>query len=281
MLNVVAHQDQALQPHDLAAAWNLDPLLLLTLVVAVAAYARGWRPADGRPRGRAFGVAVAAAAVALVSPLDALSGVLVSAHMVQHVLLIVVVAPLLAWSAPGAALLRGLPGPVRSASRRLRTGLGLDAERIHRTRSPLARGLAYVAVLWLWHASVLYGAAVEHDAIHILEHTTFVATAWLVWSAILGPARVRMEPGLAVLAVFALALQTVFLSALLTFATTPWYEAYIDVAPAWGVDALQDQQLAGAVMWVPAGLVHAAIGVALLVRWLHTVDGPTASLSEP
>lgn len=281
MLTVIAHQG-ALQPHDLPGAWNLDPLLLLGLGGVAWAYARGRRPATDRPgRQRAFAAALAALVIALVSPLEALAGVLVSAHMVQHVLLVVVAAPLLAWSAPGAALVRGLPARLRAWSRTARAGAGLGAERLRATRAPLLRWLAFVVTLWLWHASLLYGAAVEHEVVHVAEHVTFLGTGVLVWSLILGPSRVRVAPGLAVLGVFALALQSTFLSALLTFARTPWYEPYVAAAPAWGVDALQDQQLAGVVMWVPAGLVHVAIGVALLVRWLAEVERGAPAPPEP
>lgn len=272
MLSLFAHE-HSLQPHDLPGAWNLDPLLLFGLAAAAWAYRRGRRPATDSPwRQRSYVGALVALLVALVSPLDALSGTLASAHMVQHVLLVVVTGPLLAWSAPGAAIVRGLPPRLRAWNRAARAGAGLDAGRLRATRAPLLRWLAYVVVLWLWHAAALYGAAVEHELVHVLEHVTFLGSAWLVWSVILGPARVRVSPGLAVLGVFALALQGVFLSALLTFARTPWYEPYVETAPAWGVDALEDQQLAGVVMWVPAGLVHVAIGIALLAAWLREVE---------
>lgn len=281
MLSVLAHAG-ALRPHDLPGAWNLDPLLLVGLGATAVAYARGRRRATDSPgRQRAFVGALVTVVVALVSPLEALSGVLVSAHMVQHVLLLVVAAPLLAWSAPGAALARGLPPTLRAWNRAARTTAGFDAHRLRASRVPLVRWLAYVVALWLWHASVLYGAAVEHEVVHVAEHATFLATGWLVWSILLGPARVRVEPGLAVLGVFTLALQGVFLSALLTFARTPWYDAYVDAAPAWGVDPLQDQQLAGVVMWVPAGLVHVAIGIVLVARWLGDIERGSAAPVDP
>lgn len=280
MLSILAHEG-SLQPHDLPWAWNLDPVLLLGLAGGAWAYRRGRRATDTPGRQRAFAGAVAALALALVSPLEALSGVLASAHMVQHVLLVVVAAPLLAWSAPGAAVLRGLPPRLRAWNRAARVGAGLGADRLRATRAPVVRWLAYVVVLWLWHAAALYGAAVEHELVHVLEHVTFLGTAWLVWSVILGPARVRVSPGLGLLGVFALALQGVFLSALLTFARTPWYEPYVEAAPVWGVDALQDQQLAGVVMWVPAGLVHVAIGIALLAAWLRDVEADGRAPAEP
>jgi putative membrane protein len=273
VLSILAHDGAALRPHDVAGAWNLDPLILVPLLAVAVLYRRGWRQPNDPPwRRAAFTAGVAAVAIAVVSPLDALSGVLVSAHMVQHVLLLVVAAPLLAASAPGAALVRGLPPWARPRLASVRRRLGLDAGRLRRTRAPVVRWVAYTATLWLWHASVLYGAAVEHDVVHALEHVAFLGTGLLVWSAILGPVRVRVPRGLAVLGVFTLGLQTIFLSVLLTFAESPWYEPYVDAAPAWGVDALEDQQLAGVVMWVPAGFIHVGIGLGLLVAMLRELD---------
>lgn len=279
MLNpVLAHDGAALLPHDALWAWNLDPILIAGLVLTAVAYRRGWRaPADSPTRRGAFVAGLVAVAVALVSPLEALSGVLVSAHMGQHVLLILVAGPLLAVSAPGAALVRGLPQRLRPRIGSLRRRVGLDAGRLRRSRAPVVRWVVYAVTLWLWHASVLYGAAVEYEAIHIAEHVTFLGTALLVWSVILGPARVRVPRGLALLGVFTLGLQSVFLSVLLTFATSPWYEAYVDIAPAWGVDPLEDQQLAGVLMWVPAGFIHVIVGVALLASWLREIEADTES----
>src|SRR5690606_34886399 len=132
-----------------------------------------------------------------------------------------------------------------------------------------------------------YGAAVEHDLVHVVQHATFVGTALAVWSSLLGPARVRASRGFAVLGVFALALQSTFLSALLTFARRPWYEPYVATAPGWGLDPLADQHLAGVLMWIPAGLVHVGIALVLLLTWLRDIDRdgtgatPAAELASP
>lgn len=285
LTGILAHEGVPLRPHDVAGAWNADPVLIGSLVLAAVLYHRGVRPgADSGGRRAAFGAGLAAVAVALLSPLDAMSGVLASAHMVQHVLLILVAAPLLALSAPGAALLRGAPAVVRRLARRTRRGVGLDAGRLRRSRSPVARWVAFVVTLWLWHAAALYGAAVEHEVVHAAEHLTFLLTALLVWSSILGPARSRVPRGLAVLGVFTLALQSVFLSALMTFARTPWYEPYLDSTAEWGLDPLADQQLAGVIMWIPAGFLHTGVGLALLVSWFRELDrsaGTTGSLVGP
>lgn len=282
MLSLLAHSDAALRPHDLAGAWNLDPLVVGGLAVAAWCYRRGWRaPTDTAGRRAAFALGLAAVAIAVVSPLDALSGALVSAHMVQHVLLVVVAAPLLAVSAPSAALVRGAPERIRTRIAPVRRFLRVDAAVLRRSRALVPRWLAYVLALWLWHASVLYGLAVENRLVHALEHATFLGTALLVWSSILGPARTRAPRELGLIAVFALALQTVFLSALLTFSTSPWYEPYLTTTTAWGLDPLEDQHLAGVIMWVPAGIVHVGIGIWLLSAWLREIDRSTATDAAP
>ena len=275
MLSVLAHAGEPLQPHDAWWAWNLDPLVLLVMAGSVAAYVAGWRPtADTPGRRAAFAGAVGALVIALVSPVDVMSSTMVSAHMVQHVLLVLVAAPLLAVAAPGAAMLRGTPAIVREAARGARRTAGLDAGRLRRLRHPVARWLLYVVTLWLWHASVLYGAAVENEGVHVVEHVTFLGTAFLVWSAILGPERARVPRGLGLLGVFTLGLQGIFLSALITFAPEPWYSAYLVPPPGWGLDPLSDQQLAGVLMWVPAGFIHAGIALWLLARWLRESEEP-------
>lgn len=275
---ILGHQGGHVAPGELWSSWHIDPVVLLGLVLLGAAYARGWRAsADGPRRRIRFVLALAALAVALLSPLDALSGTLVSAHMVQHVLLVVVAAPLLAWSAPGAALVRGLPAAGRRWNRRSRRGVGVGADALRHLRAPVPRLLLYIGLLWVWHSAALYGAAVDHDVVHALEHLSFVLPAWLVWTLVLGPDRVRLPGGSAVLLLFAMGLQTIFLSLLLTFAQEPWYAQYADGAALWGIDALQDQQLAGAIMWVPAGLVHTAIALAVFARWLRDIDRPVVA----
>lgn len=273
MRAVLAHTGASLEPHDVWTAWTFDPLVVVVIAGLALAYRRGWREGSDTPvRRTAFWIGLGALVVALVSPVDAMSGVLVSAHMVQHVLLILAAAPLLAFSAPGAALLRGTPRSVRSGARSARRAVGLDADRLRHLRSPVGRWLLYVITLWVWHASVVYGLAVENAAVHAVEHATFLGAAFLVWSAVLGPARVRVARGLALLGVFTLGLQGIFLSVLLTFARAPFYAEYLTPPAAWGIDPLADQQLAGVLMWIPAGFVHTGVALFLVLSWLRELD---------
>jgi cytochrome c oxidase assembly factor CtaG len=219
-----------------------------------------------------FTTALVTLAVALLSPLDPLSGSLAAAHMVQHVLLVLVAAPLLAVSAPGARLLRGSPPLVRAALSRVRRRLPV-ARLVRPLRHPTVAWLAHVGALWFWHAARPYDAAVAHQPLHVLEHLTFVGTGVLFWGVVLGGRSAgRVSEGIGLLLVFTMALQSVFLSALITFAPTPWYRSYTGTTAAWGLDRLADQQLAGAIMWIPAGTVYVAVGLALLVFWLRGVE---------
>lgn len=273
MLIAPTHDGRPPAPHDALAAWTFSPSVVVPLAIVAALYWRGWRPADGASRAWAWWAGWTTLVVALVSPVDAVSGILLSAHMVQHVLLVVIAAPLLATAAPGAALVRGVPGRLRRPGNALARRAGVGHPVTRRLRGPVWRWLAFVLSFWLWHASVLYGAAVEHEWVHALEHATFFGTGLLLWSVVLGPRRVRLERGPGVLFVFLVGLQSVLLSALITFAQEPWYDEYVGAAPGWGLDALADQQLAGVIMWVPTGLVTAAIAIWLLVTWLRDIDG--------
>ncbi|MDQ3708470.1 MAG: cytochrome c oxidase assembly protein [Actinomycetota bacterium] len=284
MLTVfLAHAGQPPAPHDLWGAWNLEPTLLLGLGLAVWAYRRGRTGGPRRQvdtwRARCFAGALAAVGVALLSPLDALSGALASAHMVQHILLLLVAAPLLALSAPSSTLLRGSPLRVRQARGRWRRRLRLGRGQLVAFRHPATVWLLHVGTLWFWHAAVPYGAALENPFLHVVEHMTFLVTAVLFWRVVIG-ARTpgRVPNGLGVLLVFGMAMQSVFLSVLLTFARTPWYAGYAATTRPWGLAPLADQQLAGVIMWIPAGLIYLAAALTLMVTWIRSAEREDVAL---
>jgi putative membrane protein len=277
LIPVLAHPGQPPAPHDLWSAWNLHPVLLGGLLLTAWAYRRGQTSGPRRPvdtwRARWFTAALVALGLALLSPLDALSGALASAHMVQHLLLVLVAAPLLALSAPSSAILRGSPLALRRASGRWRRRLGLTHGNLDLLRHPAAVWLLSVGVIWFWHAATPYDAALENQLLHVLEHASFLVTAVLFWEVVVGVrGAARVSGGLGVLLVFAMAMQSVFLSVLLTFARTPWYSGYAETTAPWGLNPLTDQQLAGVIMWIPAGGIYLVVALALLVAWIRATE---------
>ncbi|HEY0995085.1 MAG TPA: cytochrome c oxidase assembly protein [Gemmatimonadaceae bacterium] len=275
---MLIHVGAPLAPHDLPGAWTLDPLLLATLAVPAALYGKGARamPAFTRRRQRWFWGGMAALVVALVSPLDQLGDTLFSAHMVQHLVLIGVAAPLLALAEPLAPMLRALPrGGRRAAARMGRRGEPL--RRLLRLLvTPGVALLAHLAALWAWHLPGPYESALRHQGVHAAEHLSFMVTALAFWWAVLRPLRGAGGEAAAVALAFVAIVQCGVLGALITFASHPWYAAHGPGARAWGLTLLEDQQLAGLLMWVPAGIPYLWVALVVLGRRLQRGDRPLA-----
>jgi putative membrane protein len=269
VLSVVGHLAPPLVPSELWQSWNWDPVLWSTLLALLVLHERGWRTGR-RQRWRrwSFVAAIVCAGIALLSPLDALSSTLASAHMVQHLLLTMVVAPLVVVSRPTVTLLRGLPHGARRDLVRLRRISRVRPADVVRTH-PITCAAVHAVTLWIWHASGPYELALRNDLVHRLEHVTFLITAVCSWAAIILVARRhRGATGTSVLVLFGLSVQGSILGALLTFAADPWYPSYATRTAPWGLTPLEDQQLAGVIMWVPAGVVYLGAALGLMIVWI-------------
>ena len=266
--------------YDLAAAslghWSREPITIALLLASATLYVAGvralWRRA-GTGQGirrwevASFAAGTASMAIALLSPLAWLSEALFSAHMTQHEVLMLVSAPLVVFGRPALACLWALAPSAREAVGRW-TRRTTVAASWHALTGPTAAFAFHALALWIWHVPALYGAALESEAIHGLQHFSFFATAALFWWGMIHGRYGRLGFGAAVFYVFLTALHSSILGALLTVAPSVWYPAYVPRAAAWQLDALADQQLAGLLMWVPSGLVFIAFGLALLAAWL-------------
>lgn len=260
-----------------------DPLPLLGLTLACGAYAHGtirlWgQVGQGRVVRRGHAVAWTFAAVALLAafagPVEALSGRLLSVHMVQHLLLALIAAPLLALSAPTLPLLQGLPHRVRRPAARAHA-------RVRTLRSWTANGVwpfavvaVYAATNWLWHLPGPYQAALGNDAVHAAEHATMLGSAALLWWTVLQSGRRSMFGyGTGIAVVFLTALQHAALGGVLTLAPAVLYPAYAASVAGAGMRPLADQQLAGTLMWAPSKILHGLVVVVLVIAWLRAVEG--------
>lgn len=258
-------------------AWNLAPWLLALFALSACGYGLGtwrlWRQA-GRGRGitatqaGAFALGWLALLGALVSPLDALGGRLFSAHMVQHELLMVIAAPLLVVARPLVAWTWALPLAHRRTVGRWFQAKGWTS--IWDTLTdPLVAWALHALALWAWHIPAAFDAALAREPLHIAQHFSFLATALFFWWAVLGhDPRGRYGPGHSAAYLFTTMLHTGALGALLSLAPTPWYGAYVPLTGALGFDPVEDQQLGGLVMWVPAGLAYVVAALWVLGRML-------------
>jgi cytochrome c oxidase assembly factor CtaG len=259
------HAGRAPEPHDLWSLWSFDPVVIVGLALGAWGYARGvrrlWRAA-GTGRGIApwrvacFTGGILAVALALLSPIDAVAIALFTVHMTQHMLLVVVAAPLLLASDPALATLWAFDARTRrriAAWWRRRRVLSAVWRAL---RQPIVAWSLHVGMLWLWHVPSLYEAALRDERVHVTEHAMFFLTALLFWHPIVERARGRLRIGTAVLYLFAAGLQCTLLGAAITFARHPWYVGHYATTAAWGLTPLEDQQLAGLIMWIPAGLAY-------------------------
>jgi putative membrane protein len=221
--------------------------------------------------------------VALESPLHEWSEDLFTAHMVQHELIMVIAAPLVALGAPLVAALWALPYRLRRQCTALaagirRTGLG-------RIETPGVSFLLHAAALWLWHLPAFYEAALAQPALHAVQHVSFFATSLLFWWTVTQGRYGAGGYGASVLYVFGTATQSGLLGALLALSQRLWYPANGTGATAWQLTALEDQQLAGLVMWIPATIVFTGAGLMFVVLWLREserrVVGRMASGTRP
>jgi len=202
---------------------------------------------------------------ALIWPLDALGETSFAAHMAQHMLLIAVAAPLLAIARPAPVLLAALPARVRRFNGALGPLYGL----LRVLARPRVAFAVHGVLVWLWHAPLLFELALRWRWVHVLEHAAFLGSAVLFWSAMQRAARSGGEGcGTAVLLTLGTLMHTGLLGALLTFSPRLLYPEY-EGRTALGLSAIEDQQLAGLLMWIPGSMVYLAAGLCFVAVWLR------------
>ncbi len=266
---------------ELLVSWTWDPLVVAGLGAGSWLYGRGvrrmWRHAGVGHGVRPWQVAayaggIAAVVLALLSPLDGLADALFAAHMSQHALLMLVAAPLLVLARPLAASMWALPPRWRERAAVLFRPRG--AWRV--LTAPLVVLVVHAVTIWVWHIPSMFVAALRDDTVHAVQHLTFFLTAALFWWAVVHGRYGRIGYGLSVLFVFATAVQSSILGALAAIAQRVWYPEQSEQAAAWGLTPLEDQQLAGIIMWVPSGAIFVVVGVALFAAWLGESERRTA-----
>jgi putative membrane protein len=257
--------------HEPYLAWTFDPWIVGPLAVSGLMYLAGMnRLCRGTGyRGIRFWHAMAYGAgwlslgIALMSPLHWLGEHVFTFHMIEHEIVMAVAAPLIVLARPIGALLWGLPKAVRR-----RVVVTFQKRNLRRLWSFVSGGrnatIIHGLAIWAWHAPILFDAAVTNVAIHRLQHVSFFSTALLFWWAVLR----RSDYGAGAFHLFVTMLHTSALGALMALAPHVIYGEQTLHSAEWGLTRLEDQQLAGVVMWVPAGTVYAGAALALIARWI-------------
>ena len=268
----MSHTSQAI-----LSSWSIDPEIAAGLVALVIVYLRGWlilhRTSPERfPIWRmlAFTGGVVALWLAIASPLDAFSGLLLSAHMVQHLLLMSVAPPLILLGAPLLPLLRGLPrkfardgvGPflVWPALRRVGNAI----------THPVSCWIIMAITLCAWHVPAAFDLTLRSPPWHKVEHICFLGASLLFWWPVVRPFPSRPKWPLWSVPVYLLAadLLNTALSAILTFSDRVLYRSYMAVPRLFGTTSLADQNCAGVIMWVPGSLVFLIPAAAIAMKYL-------------
>ena len=254
--------------------------VVVAVVVAGWVYGRGlrrlWqRVGPGRVTRHwqvaCFSIGLVAVVAVLVPPFEPAAGERLWAHMVQHVVLVAVAAPLLVLGNPMGTLPWALPTRWRRRASSLGGRVSLGHISHYTVLAGLSLGL-HTAALWAWHAPGPYEAALRSEPLHALEHASLFWTAVFFWWVVAGSRRQALY-GPGVLVTFAAALQGSALGALMTLATSPWYPSYDRAGGTGGLTPLEDQQVAGVVMWGPCGAIYALAAVLLFAAWIRRPDG--------
>jgi putative membrane protein len=261
--------------------WAFDPPLVLVIDLAIL-YLLGARRTFTPERKRGsqrwrcacFWVSLAVLAIALASPIERLSADLFWVHMIQHVLLIAVAAPLFVLAAPWIRLWRCLPLDTR---RWLARGLS-HGQRTAPLRAlsrwlgrPVPSFVAFSAVLLGWHVPALFDATLKSTTLHAFEHTLFFFTAVLFWKQVIpsAPLRIRLLAPQRVIYLVGGMIVSWALAVVLALAPHPLYGYYADLSSRpGGISALADQQLAAGVMWVPGSITFLIVLFVYVHRWL-------------
>lgn len=268
--------------------WSFEPYAVAGLFVGGIWYVAGLirmrhnlGPAriTTRAQTAAFGAGLVTLILALLSPLDMLGEQLFSAHMVQHLLLMLAAPPLLVWSRPVIVLLWALPRAGRKGAGRAWTGFGRTG--VDALMHPLVVWLLFDGSFVFWHCPGPYTWALRNEFVQAAEHLCFFVTALMFWSIVLDPAgRRRLGYGATLVFVMTSAVLSGLPGALMILASRPLYPVHQARVADWGLTLMQDQQLAGLVMWIPAGLVYVAAASYMFVNWLEASEPPLSAVGK-
>jgi putative membrane protein len=281
----LGHGGEVHEPPSIWSLWEFDPLIVFILITSATVYSLGlrnlWRSAGighGIKKVEAIYYALGwvSLAVALVSPVHLLGEVLFSMHMTQHELLMLVAAPLIVLGRPFVAAAWAVPAASRKAA-----GAVVRSSPVNRAWLVVSNGavawVVHAIALWVWHIPVMFQATLRSDLVHTLQHASFFLTALLFWWAILFGRRGLQSYGAGVLYLFTTMVQSGLLGIFLTLTSHVWYPVYSATTGQYGLSPLEDQQIGGLIMWIPAGLIYMFAALVMFAGWLRDSEKRVAT----
>jgi cytochrome c oxidase assembly factor CtaG len=269
-------------PSDILLDWTFDPLVALPLLLTASAYLWAVRHVDQlhstnpvpRIRVVAFLAGLAAIEIALQSIVERYDTTLFSVHMLQHVLLTLIAAPLLALGAPVTLLLR-----VARPDFRRRYVLPVLHSRVARVLGfPVVSWVLFAGVMWATHFSPIFDESLHDPLVHDLEHLAYLVAGLLFWWPAVGldPSPWRMSHPVRTMYLFLQMPQNTFLAVVIFSASAPLYAHYANLNLGWGPGPLADQQMAGAIMWIVGDVVFIGAMVLQMIGWMHSEERDAA-----
>ena len=271
------------KPHsfaDLVRAWSFDPLVVGGLSLSAFVYIVGirnlWRSGGlgsgiSRREALAFAGGWFSMFIALVSPIHLWGEALFSAHMSQHEILMLISAPLFVLGRPFIAAMWCAPHSWRGTVGELVNDSRLKTTWRFVTR-PFVAWAVHGIALWVWHIPFLFQATLRSDVVHTAQHASFFLSALLFWWAIICRSKGLSSYGTGVLYLFTTSIHSGLLGVLLTLTTRVWYPAYSETTASWGLTPIEDQQLGGLIMWIPAGIVYIVAALIMFAAWLQASE---------
>jgi putative membrane protein len=259
-----------------ALSWTLSPVLIVPLTLSLIIYLLGWSRLSKRAstpvRPALFLSGWTVLTLSLVSPLHEAGERSFTMHMIEHELIMLVATLLLAASGAGGVLAWGLPRPFRQS---LGGSWKSPLQSLwRRLTEPVTATMVQAAVMWAWHAPPLFDRALDSLGWHIAQHACFFVSALLFWWAMLHPRSRAAGYGTSAACLFATSLIGGALGALMSFSSSPWYADYAAMGMTGiGLDPVNDQRLAGLIMWIPGGLVHGVAARILFYKGLKSTEG--------
>lgn len=273
-----------IRPEHLWSSWSFSPVIVAPLALVALLYRCGLPALPGaalpsRARRSLFTAGIVCLVVALMSPLCRMAAAVAWAHMVQHVLLVAGAPLLLVLSRPGTVLLAGLPSALRR-----------KAEACSRTVASASQPYAYLLVsfvlygvnIWFWHIPALYQGALLGVGLHLVMYAMLLLVSLLFWHSMLETYRIPGgASGLAAILLFFTFLHTALLGLLLALSPQVWYPLLAQRGVAWGLSPLDDQRLAGLIMWIPMGGTYFTAALAIVARLISLSGRAESSGTSP